>query len=585
MSSQSGSSTLDPKPVPALPARGSNNTVSGHSSCSALPLPSSIRPDDLRFIKQWTWRDLPLLLKLKLSSPAARRAFLSSLSAAELRYLKWHPQFTLHKGQLVPGLFSWSKQCTYACNGEGFCCTHSYKHPLTGKPWRAKTVLLVTGRGFGKNTVGSHWIHDRLDLGFRPAAIVGQDSGGTARFQANGETGIIKLSPPHRRTKELSSKAQLQCFESDGSVSTILSFSGEATHAMRGNNGASAWLDEWLFHDDPMVSLHQAQTFNRLPGNKLLLTTTPESSVDYFWQLWSEPTTSCPCGLRSDGTFDFSKRTPGLCTPNASADPLTLFHHGSLFDNPWLAEEWEKQAPNLKSDWHRVELLGLLTKTVGGSVWGAASLDTCREFPVKDEAPAATKKRFGIDEVWVSVDPAMWSGPNSDETGIVVVGFKRVGTQLRSGAWIYDVHAYVLEDGSGKLDPKALGQRVKELSEKWGTWNVLVETNQGGGFVTTTLKDAEHRLYVKTIHHSTVSKGHRARDAYSKYQLERVKHVGEFPLLERQMTSWDPGDTKAPSPDRMDALVNVLLDNMPAKCLVQAPPKGAYPKPVSRPQW
>ena len=45
------------------------------------------------------------------------------------------------------------------------------------------------------------------------------------------------------------------------------------------------------------------------------------------------------------------------------------------------------------------------------------------------------------------------------------------------------------------------------------------------------------------------------------YEQGRVHHVGVFPELELQMTTWSPQDDKT-SPDRVDALVWALSELM-----------------------
>jgi hypothetical protein len=52
--------------------------------------------------------------------------------------------------------------------------------------------------------------------------------------------------------------------------------------------------------------------------------------------------------------------------------------------------------------------------------------------------------------------------------------------------------------------------------------------------------------------HASRGKITRAEPTSRRYEAGRVHHVGAFPVLEQQQTSWQPGQ---PSPDRMDALV------------------------------
>ena len=45
----------------------------------------------------------------------------------------------------------------------------------------------------------------------------------------------------------------------------------------------------------------------------------------------------------------------------------------------------------------------------------------------------------------------------------------------------------------------------------------------------------------------------RAEPIYSLYEQNKIYHVGSFPILERQMITFDPD--KGKSPDRVDAMV------------------------------
>jgi phage terminase large subunit-like protein len=52
------------------------------------------------------------------------------------------------------------------------------------------------------------------------------------------------------------------------------------------------------------------------------------------------------------------------------------------------------------------------------------------------------------------------------------------------------------------------------------------------------------------------------------YERGFVHHAGFFPMLEAQMTSYIPGDSK--SPDRMDALVHAISTVLVARQIQRA---------------
>ena len=57
--------------------------------------------------------------------------------------------------------------------------------------------------------------------------------------------------------------------------------------------------------------------------------------------------------------------------------------------------------------------------------------------------------------------------------------------------------------------------------------------------------------------HASRGKISRAEPVEALYSVGRVHHVGTFPELESQMTTYVPGE---PSPDRMDALVWAITE-------------------------
>jgi phage terminase large subunit-like protein len=60
------------------------------------------------------------------------------------------------------------------------------------------------------------------------------------------------------------------------------------------------------------------------------------------------------------------------------------------------------------------------------------------------------------------------------------------------------------------------------------------------------------RLVNMRIVHASRGKQTRAEPVAALYEQKRARHVGAFPDLEDQMSTWVPGQK---SPDRMDALV------------------------------
>ncbi len=93
---------------------------------------------------------------------------------------------------------------------------------------------------------------------------------------------------------------------------------------------------------------------------------------------------------------------------------------------------------------------------------------------ILDDAPGALWSRRGLDDyrvrkapplkrIVVAVDPAVTSGENANETGIIACGLGEDG------------HGYVLDDGSGVYQPDEMGRRVVATYRKWDADKVVIE--------------------------------------------------------------------------------------------------------------
>jgi phage terminase large subunit-like protein len=154
--------------------------------------------------------------------------------------------------------------------------------------------------------------------------------------------------------------------------------------------------------------------------------------------------------------------------------------------------------------------------------------------------------------VVVGVDPAVTADASSDETGIVVVGMTGAGPAAEF---------WVLDDRSGRYSPQQWATVVAGTADEHAADRVVVEVNNGGDMVEATLRTVAPNLAVRKVH-ATRGKQLRAEPVAALYEQGRVHHVGSYPGLEDQMTTWAPADSKAKSPDRVDALVWAVTELM-----------------------
>jgi len=141
----------------------------------------------------------------------------------------------------------------------------------------------------------------------------------------------------------------------------------------------------------------------------------------------------------------------------------------------------------------------------------------------------------------VAIDPAVTSTKESDETGIIV------GGEDKDGAF------YIIEDLSGIYTPQVWATKALIAYERWKADRIVAEVNNGGDLVETVLRNIDKSVSYQKVNASR-GKVRRAEPVEALYEQQRVHHVGSFPKLEDQMTTYT-GDVRDQSPDRMDALV------------------------------
>lgn len=156
------------------------------------------------------------------------------------------------------------------------------------------------------------------------------------------------------------------------------------------------------------------------------------------------------------------------------------------------------------------------------------------------EAPRELKR------IVVAVDPSTTSTGHQDEAGILI------------GAEGFDGHYYVLRDDSAQMDPISWAKTAVGAYHDYNADMIVAEVNQGGDMVTLTVRTVDANVPVKTVV-ATRGKILRAEPVSALYQEGKVHHVGHFPELEHEMTSYT-GDKSEKSPNRLDALVWLLTE-------------------------
>lgn len=316
-----------------------------------------------------------------------------------------------------------------------------------------------------------------------------------------GPTGIRnQLLPGEERSFNINKAQLILC---NGSI--IQGYSaGDLEQKVRGANLAGAWCEElasWRYPEFWYEALIPALRIGDKP--RIIATTTPK------------PT---------EIIRDLVKRRDGSVHVS----------HGPTWENKHLSETVKAEL-RYRYEGTRAgkqELEGLLLDDLEGALFRRSDLEQHRIRI--DDLPE-------LERIVVGLDPAMTSHEDSDESGIIVVGEA-------------DGHAYVLDDKTLRGTPDEVMRKAADAYEEWQADCCVVETNQGGDYLTNTLRSVNANIRIKTVH-ARRGKILRAEPVAAFAEQGKIHLVGVFAALEEELCSLIPGEKTRRSPGRADAFV------------------------------
>lgn len=419
--------------------------------------------------------------------------------------------------------------------------------------------LIMSGRGWGKTRTGAEWIVDQallypldIDRNATQWVVIGETLQDTRTFCIDGPSGI-KAALIRRGLIEGQDwqyvKAPKPLITLTKHGQTIYFEGCDDPDTGRGYNAAGMWLDElakWRYAYTAWREGIMPSIRANLPGGRprVVVTTTPKPII--LLKQWVK---------RARSGDRFVHLTVGATYDN--------FANLSIDSIRELRNEYEGTTIG------RQELHGELLEEVEGALWTQATIDRLRVKP--EQVPELRSVVVGMDP------PGTGTG---DECGCVVVG---------RGS---DDHDYVLADYSKKMSggPRAAARMAWAAWDEHGADWLIVEDNLGKEWLKQVLLDAwaelqeaeeeaeaelieaglaagfaiehielppQHFAGFAPIRMITATKGKRlrAQPVAMRYEQGRCHHVGIFPELEDQMTTWVP-DESPDSPDRVDGLVH-----------------------------
>jgi len=375
---------------------------------------------------------------------------------------------------------------------------------LPPENWR-QVWLILAGRGFGKTRTGAETVRWMVEAGrAKRIALVAPTAADARDVMVEGESGILAISRPDFKPEYEPSKRRITW--PNGAMA--FTYSAEEPDRLRGPQHDFAWCDElatWKYPDDTWDNLIFGL---RLGDNPRVVVTTTPKPIPLVRKLVNDPETVVTRG----STYENAANLP----------PSFLKEIRDKYEGTRLG---------------RQEIYAEILDDVPGALWNRTMLDELR-----------VKKAPELIRIVVAIDPAVTSGEDSDETGIIVAG-KGV-----------DGHAYVLDDLSCRLSPDGWARRAVDAYHRYEADRIVAEVNNGGDLVEATIRTVDSKAAYKAVRASK-GKRTRAEPIAALYEQGKIHHVGSFPLLEDQMCNFTP-DGYDGSPDRVDALVWALTELM-----------------------
>lgn len=420
-----------------------------------------------------------------------------------------------------------SYRCEHLARGKKvsdsrFCTPHDDWH----------TWMIFTGRGFGKTWTGSNWIVEQAiqnEKTYWSVVAASYKDLKNVCFE-NRKSGILAVL--EREGFKLDedyefNRSEMKMKFRNGSE--IIGFSTETEGAIRGYNLAGAWIDElckmkgrrWWDEDLQFAARDKLESGKNI---RMLITTTPEKTplIRELYRAWKAPTKPSDYGVH------ITQATIWENSENLSPDALDRYR--TKFHGTRLA---------------RQELEGELLEDVPGALFRGSDIED--NLVAREALPE-------LSRIIVALDPAISSGEESDESGIVVAGIGR-----SAGPW--KGHGFLLEDGTVKGSPEQVMGKVVSLYHKYSAECVVGERNAGGDYLKRAVEATDRTVPFRTVY-ATYGKLVRAAPIAQLMEQGRIHHVGvtrsereSFEKLEEQLTTLTPDRPRDSKDDRADAYV------------------------------
>lgn len=358
---------------------------------------------------------------------------------------------------------------------------------------------------------GAETTNDRVEnkrAGF--IGLVAPSAADARDIMIEGPSGIVTRSKPWFKAVYHPSKRSVTW--PNGAKATV--YSAEDPDQLRGPQHDWIWFDELAAYPHLTIqSVWDNAMFGlRMGAAQCMITTTPRP-IKILRELVKK--------AKEERTVHITKGSTYENLSNLSAtfrDQVVTSYEGTRLGRQELHAEILDDVPN--------------------ALWTWLMLDGTRIMPINQPA---------MHRIVVAVDPA--GSRNGHEIGIIVAGIA------------YDGQGYVLDDLSLQGSPDIWGNTVIAAYDKYEADCIVIENNFGGEMVSNVIHNIRSTAPVREVRASR-GKAIRAEPVSMLYERGLVHHVGSFPTLEDQLTTWL--SEEGPN-DRVDALVWAFTDLMPGQ--------------------
>lgn len=428
----------------------------------------------------------------------------------------------------------------------------------------------IAGRGTGKTRCGAETTIEVAQAAVRMVRagtlpreeaklhLVGATAADVRDVMIRGPAGILRCSPPWFPARYEPSNRRIVW---PYGVEALL-FAATEPDRLRGPQGIFAWADEFAAWQYPEETWDNLQFGLRLgPNPRTLITTTPRP-IKILKDILKDHGSVKSAGHTKDNVRNLSPKAVARLYAKYGGTRIGRQELGGeiLDDNPnalWKQGEIDQHRLRLPqsliiSGWSKHADEGWAND--GADPEGKPNFDRllrALESRMKRARAVLEAHHITLQRIVIGVDPAVSNNPNSDEIGIIVSGCGRCSCR---GA--EEVHGFTLDDLSGVYSPGQWGKLLVLLYNVWRANKIVAEINQGGNLVEANLRATEGGggLPYDGVH-AKQGKLIRAEPVSTLHEQGKMHHVSAHPKLETELTTWDPQDASAKSPNRLDAKV------------------------------